>query len=44
MAYLVVCLAAFVLLMFTSIPALYTWFNVEPANITPLWTIGAGVR
>jgi hypothetical protein len=40
MAYLAVCLAAFVLLMFTSIPVLYEWFNVEPASITPLWTIG----
>ena len=42
--YTAACLAAFVLLMFTSIPALYQWFRVEPANITPLWTIGAGVR
>ncbi|MCX6552778.1 MAG: UbiA family prenyltransferase [Acidobacteria bacterium] len=38
--YLVVCLAAFVLLMFTSIPWLYQWFNVEPVSITPLWTVG----
>jgi decaprenyl-phosphate phosphoribosyltransferase len=38
--YLAVCLGAFVLLMFTSIPALYEWFNVEPASITPLWTVG----
>ena len=40
MIYLVVCLAAFVLLMYTSMPWLYRWFNVEPASITPLWTIG----
>jgi hypothetical protein len=40
MVYLAVCLAAFVLLMFTSIPALYEWFNVEPARIAPLWTVG----
>jgi len=40
MVYLLVCLAVFVLLMFTSMPWLYRWFNVEPASITPLWTIG----
>lgn len=40
MVYLAVCLAAFVLLMFTSMPWLYRGFNVEPATITPLWTIG----
>jgi 4-hydroxybenzoate polyprenyltransferase len=40
MIYLLVCLGAFVLLMFTSMPWLYRWFNVEPATITPLWTIG----
>jgi 4-hydroxybenzoate polyprenyltransferase len=40
MLYLALCLAVFVLLMFTSIPPLYEWFNVEPASITPLWTIG----
>ena len=40
MAYLAVCFVAFVLLMFTSMPWLYRWFNVEPASITPLWTIG----
>jgi decaprenyl-phosphate phosphoribosyltransferase len=44
MAYLVVCLAAFVLLMFTSIPVLYAWFNVEPASVKPLWTIGQPSR
>ena len=30
----------FVLLMFTSIPVLYDLFNVEPANMEPLWTLG----
>jgi decaprenyl-phosphate phosphoribosyltransferase len=39
-AYLVVCFVVFVALMFTSVPALYTWFNVEPAGTTPLWTLG----
>ena len=39
-AYLLVSLAAFVLLMFTNIPVLYEWFHVEPSSIAPLWTIG----
>jgi 4-hydroxybenzoate polyprenyltransferase len=30
----------FVVLMFTRIPALYHWFNVEPAGTAPLWTLG----
>jgi 4-hydroxybenzoate polyprenyltransferase len=38
--YMVVCTVAFVLLMFTSIPALYDLFNVETATVAPLWTIG----
>jgi len=38
--YLVVCFAAFVILMFTSIPAMYTLFNVEPSGMKPLWTLG----
>ena len=42
--YTAACLVAFVLLMFTSIPPLYHWFRVEPAHITPLWTIGAAAR
>jgi hypothetical protein len=41
-AYLVVSLVVFVVLMFTSIPALYAWFNVEPSQASPLWTIGGG--
>ncbi len=40
MVYLAVCLAAFVALMFSHIPWLYQWFNVEPASIAPLWTVG----
>jgi decaprenyl-phosphate phosphoribosyltransferase len=39
-AYLVVCFAVFVVLMFTSVPALYSWFNVEPSGTSPLWTVG----
>jgi 4-hydroxybenzoate polyprenyltransferase len=30
----------FVVLMFTRIPVLYEWFNVEPAGTAPLWTLG----
>jgi hypothetical protein len=30
----------FVGLMFTSIPWLYDLFNVEPARMEPLWTLG----
>jgi hypothetical protein len=30
----------FVLLMFTSIPLLSDLFNVEPAGVVPLWTVG----
>jgi decaprenyl-phosphate phosphoribosyltransferase len=41
-AYLVLCTMLFVLLMFTSIPTLYNLFNVEPAVMSPLWTLGAG--
>jgi decaprenyl-phosphate phosphoribosyltransferase len=39
-AYLVICFVVFVALMFIRVPALYTWFSVEPAGTTPLWTIG----
>jgi decaprenyl-phosphate phosphoribosyltransferase len=39
-AYMVVSTALFVALMFTSIPVLYEWFNVEPSSASPLWTLG----
>ena len=39
-AYLVASFALFVLLMFTRIPILYDWFNVEPSRTSPLWTLG----
>jgi hypothetical protein len=39
-AYLVVCLGVFLLLMFTSIPAMYDLFNVRPSGASPLWTLG----
>jgi 4-hydroxybenzoate polyprenyltransferase len=37
MVYLVVCVVAFVGLMFVHIPALYEWFNVAPSATSPLW-------
>ena len=38
--YLVACFVVFVALMFTEIPALYRWFNVDPATTPALWRIG----
>jgi decaprenyl-phosphate phosphoribosyltransferase len=38
MAYLIVCVASFVGLMFVRIPALYELFNVVPNGASPLWT------
>jgi 4-hydroxybenzoate polyprenyltransferase len=37
MAYLIVCVLSFVVLMFVRIPALYDWFNVVPSAAPPLW-------
>jgi decaprenyl-phosphate phosphoribosyltransferase len=37
MAYLAICVLAFVGLMFIRIPALYEWFNVVPSAAPPLW-------
>jgi hypothetical protein len=37
--YMCGCALLFVLLMFTSIPALYEWFNVDPMNAQPLWVV-----
>ena len=39
-AYMILSTLIFVLLMFTSIPALYDVFNVEPASMRPLWILG----
>ena len=39
MAYLVVCVLAFFVLMFADIPALYQLFNVQPSPVSPLWKI-----
>lgn len=38
--YMLVCTGVFIVLMFTSIPSLYEWFNVEPSGTSPLWTLG----
>ncbi|MCC7087163.1 MAG: UbiA prenyltransferase family protein [Pirellulales bacterium] len=35
--YLGISVLVFVALMFTQIPALYRWFNVEPARVPALW-------
>jgi 4-hydroxybenzoate polyprenyltransferase len=37
MVYLVLCVLAFVGLMFVHIPALYSVFNVQPSQVSPLW-------
>ncbi|HUF46325.1 MAG TPA: UbiA family prenyltransferase [Vicinamibacterales bacterium] len=39
-AYMVLSTIVFVLLMFTSIPAMYEFFNVEPSLMEPLWRWG----
>lgn len=39
-AYMLLTTLVFILLMFTSIPVLYDLFNVEPAQMEPLWTLG----
>jgi 4-hydroxybenzoate polyprenyltransferase len=40
-AYMLAATILFILLMFTSVPALYELFNVEPVRMQPLWTLGA---
>jgi len=37
MAYLVLCVIAFMALMFVEIPVLYDWFNVVPSAAPALW-------
>lgn len=39
MAYLVLCVGVFVVLMFVRIHALYDWFNVVPSELPSLWEI-----
>jgi 4-hydroxybenzoate polyprenyltransferase len=38
--YMVVATLVFVILMFTSIPAMYDLFNVDAPTAQPLWTLG----
>jgi hypothetical protein len=38
--YMMLSAALFVVLMFTHIPVLYDWFNIEPSQIHPLWMLG----
>lgn len=40
-AYMMTCTLVFIVLMFTSIPAMYDLFNVEPSGVAPLWTVGS---
>lgn len=40
--YAIVSVVLFVVLMFTSIPPLYEWFQVDAARAVPLWTLGSG--
>jgi decaprenyl-phosphate phosphoribosyltransferase len=37
-AYLAICLALFILLMFVRVPRLYNLFNVTPSQVQSLWT------
>jgi 4-hydroxybenzoate polyprenyltransferase len=39
-AYMVLCTIVFTALMFTSIPPLYSLFNVDAVEMAPLWTLG----
>jgi 4-hydroxybenzoate polyprenyltransferase len=39
-AYVAASFVVFVVLMFTEIPALYGWFNVEPSVTPSLWRVG----
>ena len=43
-SYLVISLMVLVALMLVRVPALYNMFNIEPAHIDPLWTIGTGTE
>jgi 4-hydroxybenzoate polyprenyltransferase len=38
-AFMIATSVVFVVLMFTSIPALYDWFNVDVSRTSPLWTL-----
>lgn len=38
-AYAVLCLIAFIIILLTDIPILYEWFKIEPPSIHSLWKI-----
>ncbi|WP_419191331.1 UbiA prenyltransferase family protein [Saltatorellus ferox] len=40
-AYAIGITLLFIVLMFVEIPALYSWFGVEPSSFEPLWRIGS---
>jgi len=42
LVYMVGSVVLFIMLMFTSVPMLYDWFNVDPSGMSPLWTLGTG--
>jgi hypothetical protein len=42
--YTILCSVLFVLLMFTHVPVLYEVFNIAPADVSPLWTIGGETK
>jgi 4-hydroxybenzoate polyprenyltransferase len=44
LAYLIVCVVTFMVLLFTSIPKLYDVFNIAPSSVTPLWRLGEPPR
>jgi 4-hydroxybenzoate polyprenyltransferase len=39
-AYAIGTTLLFIVLMFVEVPALYSWFGVEPSSFEPLWRIG----
>jgi hypothetical protein len=39
MLYLIVCVLAFIILMFIQIPMLYDLFHVQPSQVAPLWKL-----
>jgi decaprenyl-phosphate phosphoribosyltransferase len=42
--YLVFSMVVLVMLMLIQVPALYDLFNIEPARMDPLWTIGTNLE
>jgi 4-hydroxybenzoate polyprenyltransferase len=42
--YTILSSVLFIVFMFTHVPVLYDLFNIEPASVNPLWTIGTITR